>query len=536
MKRVLSLVGSLLLLSVMAVAQQKAPVFLYAGQSNADGREYTNNLPAYMTNNGSLPSSPYTHLKWASICGAPSTKTFGVRTFNASERFAFCDVTNYWIDQAATGPFYAIKCAYGGTAIAPDATDAKLPVWYADAEWMKTHYAYKGDDITQAAYANYNSLTKNLTEGFASLVDGTLAAIDGGYDVKAIMWHQGESDRNAAASYYQNFKTMIAFMRQAVYEKTGDEADLSLPFIFGTVSHRSRQYNAGVEKAQLQVANEDENVHFIDLSYAGLRSDNLHFDGPWTEYLGKQMYNKLVSLGLVEGPVVEAAKPSTDGSTDIEVQAEREWDFTKAWSQESLSQIEADAKWASLSKWGYRYGGSWSEPTELQTSTGYKFPETEGLFFTANANRATIDPGKNIGLYAGGIYLIVPKVKPGQYVMIDAVTANQSSQRGITCDTMYEQYLDLIQGGTASYSRQKNVWWYRDTFTEPQDMHFCIIGGGIYIYKVTVSDAPPATTGVVSPKTQKKGDTSFFTLGGTPLKCPTLPGIYLCGGRKVVVR
>ena len=59
MKRVLSLVGSLLLLSVMAVAQQKAPVFLYAGQSNADGREYTINLPAYMTNNGSLPSSPY---------------------------------------------------------------------------------------------------------------------------------------------------------------------------------------------------------------------------------------------------------------------------------------------------------------------------------------------------------------------------------------------------------------------------------------------------------------------------------------------
>jgi len=120
--------------------------------------------------------------------------------------------------------------------------------------------------------------------------------------------------------------------------------------------------------------------------------------------------------------------------------------------------------------------------------------------------------------------------------MIDAVTANQSSQRGITCDTMYDQYLDLIQGGTASYSRQKNVWWYRDTFTEPQDMHFCIIGGGIYIYKVTVSDAPPATTGVVSPKTQKKGDTSFFTLGGTRLKRPTLPGIYLCGGRKVVMR
>ena len=46
----------------LAVAQQKAPVFLYAGQSNADGREYTTNLPDYMKDNGSLPSSPYTHL------------------------------------------------------------------------------------------------------------------------------------------------------------------------------------------------------------------------------------------------------------------------------------------------------------------------------------------------------------------------------------------------------------------------------------------------------------------------------------------
>lgn len=189
---------SFLMTNVLAAAQ-KAPVFIYAGQSNADGREYTTNLPDYMTSNGSLPSSPYAHLKWASICGTPSASTFGTRIFNSGERYAFCDVANYWIDQATNSDFYAIKCAYGGTAIAPGVTAEKLPIWYADAEWMQTHYAYKGDDITQPAYANYNSLTKNLTEGFASLVEGTLKAINGGYDVKAIMWHQGESDRNAAS-------------------------------------------------------------------------------------------------------------------------------------------------------------------------------------------------------------------------------------------------------------------------------------------------------------------------------------------------
>ena len=490
MSRLITICAAMML-SVTSIQAAPKSVFLYAGQSNADGREYTNNLPDYMLDNGSLPSSPYTHLRWASICSNPSARTFGTRTFNANERYAFCDVTNYWIDRSATQDFYAIKCAYGGTAIAPGVTADKLPIWYADAEWMKTHYAYKGDDITQEAYKNHNSLTKNLTEGFASLVDGTLSALDDGYDVKAILWHQGESDRKAAGSYYENFKTMIAYMRQAVYEKTGDPSDLQLPFIFGTICHRSTQYNSGVEKAQLQVAKDVPNVYYIDMSDVTLRSDNLHFDGPATEYLGKMMYNKLVELQLVDGSPVEAVKPKPDSNTDVEVKAERAWDFTQPWSSESVTQLQADEKWAELKSWGYRYSGSWITPTALQTSSGYQFPEAKGLFFTANANRATIDPGKNIGLYSNGICLIIPKVKPGQYVTIEAVTANSSKERGVTCDTMSEPYLDCIQGGQASYSRQKNVWWYRDTFAEPQDMYFCCIGGGVFIYKVMVSDASP---------------------------------------------
>ena len=528
MKKYLTL-GMALLLSVAMQAQKKS-VFLYAGQSNADGREFVQNLPSYMMV-GTAPYNPYTHLQWASICGNPSKKNFGQRSMAIGERYAFCDVTNYWIDQATTQDFYAIKCAYGGTAIAPGVTAEKLPIWYADAEWMKTHYAYKGDDITQEAYKNYNSLTKNLTEGFASLVEGTLAAVEGGYDVKAIMWHQGESDRNAAGDYYVNFKTMIAYMRQAIYEVTGDEADLQLPFIFGTICHQSTQYNSTVEKAQLQVAKDVPNVYYIDMSDVTLRSDNLHFDGPATEYLGKMMYNQLVELQLVEGEKVEATKPKPDSNTDIEVETERQWDFTKPWSSESVAKIVADDKWVELSKWGYRYSGSWTTATELQTSTGYKFPETEGLFFRADANRATIDPGNNIGLYAGGIYLIIPKVKPGQYITIEAATANSSKERGITYDTMCEQYLDCIQGGTASYQRQKNVWWYRDTFTEPQDMTFCVIGGGIYIYKIMVSDASPIATNSIRPSaTNKKGTT--YTLAGIRKEGAASSGLYIIDGKK----
>ncbi|MBO7139860.1 MAG: hypothetical protein J6W19_04725 [Prevotella sp.] len=539
MKKLLTLF--LALLSAAGATAQKKSVFLYAGQSNADGREFVQNLPDYMKQGGE-PYSPYNHLQWASICGTPSKKTFEKRQMAIGERYAFCDVTNYWIDQSSSTDFYAIKCAYGGTSIAPGVTDAKLPIWYADAEWMKTHNAYCGQDITQEAYKNNNSLTKNLTEGFASLVDGTLSAIDGGYDVKAIMWHQGESDRNAADSYYTNFKTLIAYMRQAIYEKTGDVADLTLPFIFGTVCHNSTQYNAKVELAQLQVANDLDNVFYIDMSEVTLRSDNLHFDGPATEYLGKMMYNKLVELNLVEGEIVDAKRPTPDSNTDIQVEAERQWDFTKPWSSESVAKLEADDKWPAFKSWGYRYSGSWSTPTELQTSTGYKFPETEGLFFTANANRATIDPGKNIGLYSSGIYLIVPKVKPGQYVTIESVTGNSSRERGITFDTMYGQYLDCIQGGEASYQRQTNVWWYRDTFTEPRDMKFCCIDGGIFIYKIMVSDASPIVTDIeeapsVCPQSVSDSHNSIYRLSG--VKSPGAKvhkGIYISNGKKVIVR
>ena len=519
-----------------AIAQSvKKSVFLYAGQSNADGREYVQNLPEYMKV-GTAPYAPYTHLKYASICGTPSTKTFGSRTLAIGTRYAFCDVANYWIDKALNTDFYAIKCAYGGTAIAPGVTADKLPIWYADADWMQSHNAYKGDDITQEAYKNNNSLTKNLTEGFASLVNGTLAAVEGGYDVKAIMWHQGESDRNASSSYYLNFKTMIEYMRHAIYEITGDEADKTLPFIFGTICHSSTQYNATVEKAQLQVAADVPNVYYIDMSDVTLRSDNLHFDGPSTDYLGKQMYNKLVELNLVDGDPVEAVKPKADTGTDIDVEAEREWDFTKPWSTESVNKLKADEVWAELRSWGYRYSGSWTTATELQTSTGDKFPETEGLFFRANANRATIDPGKNIGLYASGIYLIIPKVKPGQYVTIESVTANGSKERGITYDTMCEQYLDCIQGGVASYNRQKNVWWYRDTFTEPQDMVFCSINGGVFIYKIMVSDASPIVADAIQNVDAQETQRIYYTLSGIPVFNPQTPGIYICEGKKFLIK
>lgn len=290
--------AAVFLLGSVAIAQAQKPVsvFITAGQSNADGRVYNDELPDYL-------KGGYRYLHFANVT-REGGGVFDERTFcNVKDRWAFCDVTNYYIEQALQTDFYAIKATYGGTAIDTAATHAHQPVWCADEGWIAKNKAYRGDGTVG------KSLTKSLTEGFVDCVDSTLSHIGSGYDVKAIMWHQGESDRKQAAHYYKNFKDMIIYMRNAIYRKTGKEKDKNVPFIFGTVSHRSKQYSREVEQAQRRVAAELPNVYIVDMSMAGLRSDNLHFDAAWTEYLGRMMYNKLVEVGVLEGRMIEVPMP-----------------------------------------------------------------------------------------------------------------------------------------------------------------------------------------------------------------------------------
>lgn len=281
-----------------AAAKEPASVFLVAGQSNADGRAPVSELPQYIKDNG------YRHLRYANVTNGTDGHFV---LMNFGKRFAFCDVTNYLIDQCSDKDFYVVKCTYGGTAIAPDAAPAKRPVWYADPAWLQKNRAYRGD-IHQG-----KSLTLALTEGLGACAENTLSRLPEKYDVKAILWHQGESDRSRGDDYYVNFKTMIQFMRDEVYKITGDKKDKTLPFICGTVSRASTQYSAKVEEAQRRVAKELPNVYLLELDGVSLLPDILHFDAKGTEYLGQQMFNRLVDLKLVKGKKVESVKPVHTG-------------------------------------------------------------------------------------------------------------------------------------------------------------------------------------------------------------------------------
>lgn len=220
------------------------------------------------------------------------------------------------------------------------------------------------------------------------------------------------------------------------------------------------------------------------MSDAGLRSDALHFDSAWTEYLGKKMYNQLVELKLVDGEPLDVIKPHIPSASDtLKVDAERKWDFTNAWSQASVDSLVADSRWATFQKLGYRYSLAMKDNQELATSTGYVFPETAGLYFKCSSgNRAIINPGNYLCFYGDNLYLTVPKVSPGQTVTI--VTASAKGERGLTTDS--GDLLELVSGGVKSSAKQTNTWRVKDSLTAPVDLVFHSNGGAIYVYSVEV--------------------------------------------------
>ncbi len=306
MKRIVLLTAALLCLG-SASAQKRdrkpATVILTAGQSNTDGRVLNNQLPDYIQQN------KYTHCKW-SYGSAGKMVTKGFETFfprmvhpQRPGRWAYDAVTYYWLEQALQRDFYVVKWSLGGTAIDTGCSSTSGKYWTANPEWLAQN---------RSTLTGGKSLLLSFTENISASIDSTLSKLPNGYEFKAFLWHQGESDRHRGANYYDNLKAVVAYVRNFLVEKTGKKKYRKLPFICGTVARSNKQYSKEVEEALYRLAKEDKNFHVIDMSSAELQSDQLHFTAPAAEYLGKQMYNKLVELGVAgkKAKRVEVTKPN----------------------------------------------------------------------------------------------------------------------------------------------------------------------------------------------------------------------------------
>ena len=142
------------------------------------------------------------------------------------------------------------------------------------------------------------SLLKAFTENIGACIDNQLSKLPEGYDIKFMLWHQGESDRSQADSYHDNLKAVVDYVRTYLVNKTGQQKYARLPFICGTFSKASKQGSPKVAAALYQLQQEDANFHVVDVSDATLGRDQIHFDAAGAELLGKRMFDKLSKLGL----------------------------------------------------------------------------------------------------------------------------------------------------------------------------------------------------------------------------------------------
>lgn len=279
----------------------KIPVYIMAGQSNADGRALVSEMPEsiqnYVSDNGS-------DLIMMSYCNGTTRKTLGefekyvpMYEGNNSKYCGFDAIIYDRIAQKRNQRFFVIKESKGGTAIDTLCQSSASLYWNADPEWLKKAGIANHDKNTKETIGK--SLLLQLEANIDACIDKVLSLEKEGYEIKCVMWHQGESDRKKASNYYDNLKSLVSHLRQHIVEKTGDRKYEELPFIAGSVNKESRQYNNIVEESKLRLAKEDPYFHVVNLDGCELRSDDvLHFNANGCVEAGNRMFEALVELGL----------------------------------------------------------------------------------------------------------------------------------------------------------------------------------------------------------------------------------------------
>ena len=254
----------------------QTPCILIAGQSNIAGVIPNSEIPSYIT-------FPMTHIMY-SPTNKPSTFDNGISGFGNWG----VDLPLYKALDDVGNTAYIIKHAQTGTGI--DLECALANKW--------TPYYEKLPNLQNSLL--YTLETKIRTLGTAN---------PNAYDIRALVWHQGEADSPNATSgnpyirhrYYENFKCVLSYIRGVIRNER-------LPIIYGTISHNSRSYDQIIEAAQLRIAEEDPNCYCIDMSGASL-IDDYHFNPDSAVYFGKMAFDALVDFGIITANKLNPTRP-----------------------------------------------------------------------------------------------------------------------------------------------------------------------------------------------------------------------------------
>ncbi|MEL1242545.1 sialate O-acetylesterase [Flavobacterium flavipallidum] len=116
--------------------------------------------------------------------------------------------------------------------------------------------------------------------------------------IKAILWHQGESNANAAgiANRNQNLKTLFSsFRKEANNEK--------LPILIGNIGSFSKEPAlwAEINKANTTYIREDKYAAIVETADLKHKGDKVHFDGESQRIMGKRFAEKYLNTFAKKG-------------------------------------------------------------------------------------------------------------------------------------------------------------------------------------------------------------------------------------------
>ncbi len=284
MKRIIAFI-CVVLIAVSCPARKKTPVVLTAGQSNADGRVPMKDFPSHIR---------YSYCLWSYGSGDFKTADGTFTPFwpcvakpKIEESWGFDAIVYHLLEQKWKRPFYVIKHTDGGTAIDTSCKSSTHGLyWSADTDFL--------NNTTSASHGG-----KSLLKAFTKQIDDCLPNLPDDYDIRFLIWHQGESDKNAAERYYDNLKAVITYIRQHLVKKTGKKKYARLPVICGNFSKNSRQGTQQVADALQKIAVEDKNFYVVDASDLPLLQDHLHFNAEGAETLGQRFFELIKEKKII---------------------------------------------------------------------------------------------------------------------------------------------------------------------------------------------------------------------------------------------
>lgn len=281
MKRLLFSISLAIVPLTFCFAQQSVPVILVAGQSNADGRVPLSDLPDEF--------KTFEYCQWSYGSGNFETATGHFSPFSPrvakpgiEMSWGFDAVVYHLLGQQWQQPFYVIKQTMGGTAI--------------DTTCVHS---------TRGWFWSPDAGEKSLLKAFCRQIDACLPHLPKDYDIKCLIWHQGESDQPAADRYYDNLKDVITYVRQHLAEATGKSRYATLPVVCGTFAKGSRQGSPKVVEALYKLQRDDDNFHVVEANDLSLLNDQLHFDAKGAVALGHRVFQRIMNLPPNIWPVTD---------------------------------------------------------------------------------------------------------------------------------------------------------------------------------------------------------------------------------------